>query len=129
MFRFVKQILISAIMFFGCTSSKVNSLECVSLNNQEGKVRPEIINVNSNEPVFFPFSIKTSKCSGSCNSIDDPYAKLCVSDVVRNLNLKVFNLTSRTNETRHIEWHETCKCKCRLDSSVCNNKQRLNEDK
>ena len=36
---------------------------------------------------------------------------------------------SRTNETRHIEWHETCKCKCRLDSSVCNNKQRRNEDK
>ena len=129
MFRFVKQILISAIMFFGCTSSKVNSLECVSLNNQEGKVRPEIINVNSNEPVFFPFSIKTSKCSGSCNSINDPYAKLCVPDVVKNLNVKVFNLMSRTNETRHIEWHETCKCKCRLDSSVCNNKQRSNEDK
>ena len=36
---------------------------------------------------------------------------------------------SRTNETRHIEWHETCKCKCRLDASVCNNKQRWNDDK
>ena len=36
---------------------------------------------------------------------------------------------SRTNETRYIEWHETCKCKCRLDGSVCNNKQRWNEDK
>ena len=35
----------------------------------------------------------------------------------------------RTNEARHIEWHETCKCKCRLDASVCNNKQRWNDDK
>ena len=49
--------------------------------------------------------------------------------VVKNLNVKVFNLMSRTNETRHTEWHETCKYKCRLDASVCNNKQRWNDDK
>ena len=91
--------------------------------------RPEIFNVNSNEPIIFPFSIKTSKCSGSCNNINDLYAKLCVPDVVKNLNIKVFNLMSRTNETRHIEWHETCKYKCRLDESVYNNKQRWNEGK
>ena len=53
----------------------------------------------------------------------------CVPDVVKNLNVKVFNLMSRTNETRHIEWHETCKCKYRLGANVCNNKQRWNEDK
>ena len=70
---------------------------------------------------FFAFSIKTSKCNCSCNNINDPYAKLYVPDVVKNLNVKVFNLMSRTNETRHIEWHETCKCKCRLDASLCNN--------
>ena len=92
------------------------------MNNQECKVRPQIVNVNSKEPVFFPYSIKTSKCS--CNNINDPYAKLCVPDVAKNLNVRAFNLMSRTNETRHIEWHETCKCKCRLDASVCNNKQR-----
>ena len=44
------------------------------------------------------------------------------------MNIKVFNLMSRTNETRHVKWHETCKCKCRLDANVCNNKQ-LNNDK
>ena len=88
------------------------------MNNQECKVRPEIINVNSDEPVFYPFSIKTSKCSGSCNNINDPYAKMCVPDVVKNLNVKMFNLMSKTNETRN-----TCKCKCRLDASVCNDKQ------
>ena len=36
---------------------------------------------------------------------------------------------SRTNETRHIKWHETCKCICRLDKIICNSKQRWNEDK
>ena len=53
--------------------------------------------------MFFPFSIETSKCSGSCNNINYPYAKICVSDVVKKLNVEVFNLMSRTNDTRYIE--------------------------
>ena len=128
MLKFIKKISVSTMMLFGSLSN-VNSLKFISMNNQECKVRPEIVNVNSNEPLFYPFSIKTSKCSGSCNNINDPYAKLCVPDVVKNLNIKVFNLMSRTNETRHIKWHETCKCKCRLHASACNNNQRWNEDK
>ena len=116
-------------MLFGCNSSSVNPLKCVSMNNQECKVRPQIVNLNGEELMFFPFSIKTSKSSGSCNNINNPYAKLHVPDVAKNINLKVFNLMSRTNETRHIEWHEMCKYKCRLDASVCNNKQRWKEDK
>ena len=99
------------------------------MNNQERKVRPEIININGNEPVFYPFSIKTSKLCGSCNNINDPYAKMCVSDVAKKLNVQVCSNMSRTNETRHIKWHETCKCKCRLDASVCNNKQPWDDDK
>ena len=79
--------------------------------------------------MFFPFSIETSKCSGSCNNINYPYAKICVPDVVKNLNVKVFNLMSRTNETRHIEWHETCKCKYKFGANICNNKERWNKDK
>ena len=117
------------MLFFGCNLSNVNSLKCISINNQECKVRPEIVNANSDEPVFFPFSIKTSKCSRSYNNINDPYQKLCVPDVVKNINIKVFNLMSRTNETRHIQWSETCKCKCRLNASVCNDKKRWNENK
>ena len=54
---------------------------------------------------------------------------MCVLDVVKNLNVKVFNLMSRTNETRHMEWHGACKFKCRLYGSVCNNKQSWNSDK
>ena len=62
------------------------------MNNQERKTRPQIVNVNRDEPVVFPFSIETSKYSGSCNNINYPYAKICVPDVVKNLNVKVFNL-------------------------------------
>ena len=103
----MKRIFVSAMMFFGCNLLSVNPLECVSMNNQECKVRPEIANVNSKEPLFFRFSIKTSKCSGNCNDINNPYAKLCLPDAVKNLNAKVFNLISRTHETRYIEWYET----------------------
>ena len=99
------------------------------MNNQACKARPEIINVNSNNPVFYSFSIKTNKCNGSCNNINVRYAKICVPDVVQDLNIKAFNLTSRTDETRQIKWHETCQCICRLDAIVCNNKQRWNNDK
>ena len=77
-------------------------LKCISMTNQECKVRSKIVNVNSDESVFYPFSIKTSKCSGSCNNVNDPYAKMCVPNVVKDLNVKVFNLMSRTNKTRQI---------------------------
>ena len=101
----------------------------VSMNNQECKIRPQIVNINSDNPLFYSYSVEVSKCSGSCNNINDPYAKLCVPDVVKNIDVKVFNLMSRIKETRHIKWRETCKCKCRLDTSVCNNKQRWNKNK
>ena len=94
------------------------------MNNQECETRPQVVNINGDEPVFIPFSIEASKCSGSCNYINCPYAKICVPDVIKNLNVKVFNLMSRTNETRFIEWHETCRCVCKFGENVCNNKKR-----
>ena len=115
--------------FFGYYVLSVNSLECVLMNNQKCKIRSEIINSNTNEPMSYLYSITINKCKRSCNPINDPYAKLCVPDTIKNINVKVFNLMSRTNETRHIEWHKTCKCQCRLDASFCNNNQRWNEDK
>ena len=99
------------------------------MNNQICKARPQIVNANSNNPIFYPFSIKTSKCNDNCQNINHLYAKICVPDVIKDLKVKVFNLMSRTNETRHIKWHETCKCACRLDAIVCNNKQHWNKDK
>ena len=73
MFGFIKKVFVVAMPFFNLNLLNVNFLECVSLNNQECKVRSEIINVNNNEPVFYPFSIRVNKCSGCCNNINDPY--------------------------------------------------------
>ena len=78
------------------------------MNNEECKVRPQVVNINRDDPLLFPFSIKTRKCSGSCNNINNPCANLWVPDVVKNLNVKVFILVSGTNETRRTEWHKTC---------------------
>ena len=78
---------------------------------------------------FFPFSTETSKCNGSCNNINYPFTKIYVPDVIKNLNVKVFNLMSRTNETRDTEWDETCKCECKFWPNVCKNKQRWKKDK
>ena len=125
MFGFIKKTIFTGLTILSSVNPLIvaslneTQLKCVSMTNQECKVRQLFVNFNSNESVFYHFSIKTSKCSCSCNNINDPYPKMCVPDVVENLNDKLFNL-SRTNEKRHIKWHETCKCKCRLDASVCN---------
>ena len=129
MLRFIKKCFFTVITFINFNPSNVNSLECASMNNQEIKIRPEIINVNTDEPLFYPYGIKINRCKGSCNTINKPYAKICVPDQIKNRNVKLINLMSRTNETRHIKWHKSCKCKCRLDASIYDNKQRWNDHK
>ena len=98
------------------------------MKNRECKVRSRILNINSN-PMFYPFSIKINKCSGNCNNINDPYARICVPDVIKNLNVNLFNLMTRTNERRQIKLCESCKCICKLDKIICNNKQKWSKDK
>ena len=124
---FVKKVLVLGLTVL--SSSITGALNCVSMNNQECKLRPEIVDVSSNNPIFYSFSVKINRFSGNCNSINDPYANICVPDIVKYLNVKVFNLMSRTNETRSINWHENCKCICRLNKIICNSKQRWNKDK
>ena len=85
-------MIVVAMSFFS-----FNAVKRVSMNNQECTVRPEIININSNELSFYPYSVKISKCSGRYKKINDPYTKLYVLDVSKNMNVKAFNLISRTN--------------------------------
>ena len=82
MLLFIKKIFLTRLAFLS-SSMSTTPLSCISMNNEACKVRPEIINLNSNKPVFYPFNIKTSKYSGSCNNINDPYAKICVPDIVK----------------------------------------------
>ena len=94
MFGFIKQVFISTLMYFSNLSSVI-WLECISMKNRECKVRPKILDINSNNPMFYPFSVKINKCSGNCNNINDPYAKICVPDTIKDLNVIVFNLMQR----------------------------------
>ena len=70
MFSFVKKVF-----FLGLTvlsSSITSAWKCISLNNQKCEVRPKIVNVSSNNRIFYPFNVKIDRCSGNCNSINDP---------------------------------------------------------
>ena len=79
-FSFVKKVFVLGLTIL---SNITNALECISMNNQECKVRPEIVNINSDNPIFYPFSVKVNRCSGNCNNINDPYGRICVSDTVK----------------------------------------------
>ena len=109
---------------------KTKALECVSVTNQECMPRPKILDVNEGvaEALFYPYNVLVNKCSGSCNMLDAPMAKMCIPNIVKRVNMKVYNFLMRLNETRNVLWHESCKCVCRLNSSVCNSKQIWNSD-
>ena len=109
---------------------KVNALECVSVINQKCTPRPKILKVNEGigEALFYPYNVLIKKCSGSCDSLDNPMSKIWVPKIIKNVNMKVYNFLMRLNETRNVLCHESCKCACTLNSSVCNNKQIWNDD-
>ena len=109
---------------------KTKALECVSVVNQKCMPRPKILDVNEGigEALFYPYNVLLNKCSGSCNTLDNPMSKLCVPKIVKNVNMQVYSFLMRLNETRNVLWHESSKCVCKLNSSVCNNKQIWNDD-
>ena len=104
---------------------KTKTLECVSVVNQKYMPRSKILNVNEEigKALFYPYNVLVNKCSGSCDTLDNPMSKISVPHVIKRVNMKVYNFLMRLNETRNVLWHESCKCVCKLNSSVCNNKQ------
>ena len=116
------------ISLFGIIKTK--AFECVSVANQKCMPRPKILDVNEGigEALFYPYKVLVNKCSGSCNTLDNPMSKICVPEIIKNVNMQVYNFLMRLNETRHVLWHESWKCVCKLSSSVCNNKQIWNDD-
>ena len=85
------------VYFFSCNASNAIPLKSVLMNNQKCKIKPGIIDINSNEHLLYSYSIQVNKCIGSCNNINDLYLSKFVLDVVKNINIKVFNSMSRTN--------------------------------
>ena len=116
------------ISLFSIINSR--ALECVSVIDRKYMPRPNILDVNEGvgEGLFYPYNVLVNKCSGSCDMLDNPMAKMCVPNIIKRINMKVYNFLMRLNETRNVLWHESCKCVCRLNSSVCNSKQIWNSD-
>ena len=97
---------------------KVKTLECVSAVNQKYMPRPKILNVNEGvgEALFHPYNVLVNKCSGNCDTINNPMAKFCVPNIIKRINMKIYNFLMRLNEIRNVLWHESCKCVCKLNS-------------
>ena len=85
MFGFIKKCFFIAMTFFSYSVFNLNSLERVSMNNQDCKIRSKLINVNTHEPMFFLYSITINNSKGSCNTINDSYAKLCVTHTIKSI--------------------------------------------
>ena len=109
---------------------KVNALECVSVINHKCMPRPKILDVNEGvgEALFYLYNVLVNKCSGSCNTLDNPMGKMWVPNVIKGVNMQVYNFLMKLNEARNVLWYESCKCVCKLNLSICNNKQIWNSD-
>ena len=109
---------------------KVNTLECLSVINRKCMPKPKILDINEGvgEALFYLYNVLVNKCSRSCNMLDDSMAKLRIPNINKRVNVKVYNFLMRLNETHNVLWHKSCKCICRLNSSVCNSEQIWNSD-
>ena len=101
---------------------KTKALECVSVINQKCMPRPKILDVNEGigEALFYLYNVLVNRCSGSCNTLDNPMSKICVPNVIKGINMQVYNFLMRLNENRNVLWHEswnsdTCRCDCNED--------------
>ena len=109
---------------------KPRTLECLPVINRKCMSRPKILDVTEGigEALFYPYNVLVNKCSGSCNTLDNHMSKICVPKVIKNVNIKDYNFLMMLNETRNVLWHESCRCVCKLNLSVCNIKQIWNSD-
>ena len=135
MFGFIKKMFIGLLSVCTIGSFGVllvfnskGTLKFLALNSQPRQLRPTLININSNEALFYPFFVSANKSAGSCNTVDDPYGRIFVPNKIKNMNVKVFNLMWGVNETRFLGQHESRECKCRLNKSECNSKQKWNHN-
>ena len=96
------KIISLLISLFGIIKTK--ALECVSVVNQKCMLRPKILDVNEGvvEALFYPYNVSVNQCSGSCNTLDSPIAKLCVPNVIKGINMQVYNFLTMLNETHNV---------------------------
>ena len=110
-----------------------NHTKCVHLSNQKCMIKPTLINLHPNEYSqefhYYPFTVKLDRCVGNCNTLNNLSNKICVPNKTENLDLSVFNMITRINESNTLTKCISCECKCRFDARKCNSDQWWNNDK
>ena len=83
---------------------KTRALECVSVINRKCMPRPKILDVNEGvgEALFYPYNVLVNKCSGSCDTINNPMAKFCIPNLIKRINMKVYDFLMMLNESRSV---------------------------
>ena len=123
-------------IFIGLLTGQVsgsNHTKCVLLSNQKYMIQPTLINSHANEYSqefhYYLFAVKLDRCVGSCNTLNDLSNKVCIPNKTKDLNLSMFNMITRINETKTLTKHISCECKCKFDERKCNSDQWWNNDK
>ena len=105
MFGLIKKVAILVLITIA------QAKDCFMLKDQKCGAKKVIID---NDYVTYPYKINVNRFIGSCNDVDNPYFKVCLPDVVKNISLKVFDMMSQRNELKNMSFHESCKCDCLL---------------
>ena len=110
--------------FFSGIVNNPDYLKWISLNNQQFKSQPTLINLYSNEYIeglcYYPFAVNLYKCTGSCNTLNDLSNRVYISNKTKNLHLNVFNMITVINESQILAKHISCKRKSKFDGRKCN---------
>ena len=114
-------------MFIGLLISIVNAsnhIKCVLLSNQKCITQPTLIILPPNEYTqefhYYPFTVKSKRCVGSCNTLNGLFNEVCVPNKTEDLNLSMFNMITGISETKTLTRHISCECKCKFDGGKCN---------
>ena len=130
MFGLIKKIFVAFLTGLAFGSNHTNY---VSLSSQKCMTQLTLINLHPNEDNqefhYYPFAVKLDRYVGSCNTLNDLSNKVCVLNKTEDLNLSVFNVITRINESKSLTKHISCEYKCRFDRRKCNSDQRWNNDK
>ena len=114
-------------LFFALLTGLINGSDhtkCLSLSNMKCMTQPFLINLHPNEYSqefhYYPFAVKLNRCVESCNTLNDLSNKVCVPNKTEDLNLRVFNMITRINESKTLTKHISCDCKCKFVGKKCN---------
>ena len=116
MFWLIKKIFIRLLT---CLVNGYNHTRGISWSNQKCQIQPTLTNLHPNkqsqEFQYYSFAIKLERCAGICNNLNDLSSKVCIPNKTEDLNLSVFNLITRINESKILTEHTSCKYICKTD--------------